>query len=336
MKPVHLFSVAAALVIGSTSLPASVEAQQTVIRIGSRTPPKSGTVKDGFVPWLRQVEKDANGALKFQEFWGGVLERSLKKQYEALQTGLYDAAQVLPSYTASQFPDFTLFALPFLFNSPQEGSEAAWRFYKTGMMRGMDKLHIFTVYINDNGGLHFRDKLKSIADIKGLKIRAAGPQEAKTIRIFGGAPVSMGMGQVTGALNRGVIKGLLSGYSAVRTFRVGPLIKTHVDLPLGVRSFLLLMMKEKYDKLPAPVKAALDKNSGLKLSQRLGQVQWDIAKKVRAEAAKKNFIAPKGTQLAGLRKRFQTLHDDWIKNTPDGQKKYDALQKILADIRKRK
>jgi len=249
---------------------------------------------------------------------------------------LYDVAQVLPSYTAQLFPDFTLFALPFMFEGPEEGSEAAWRFYKTGLMRGLDKLHLFSVYINDNGGMHFKGKLKSIADIKGLKMRAAGPQEAKTIRLMGGAPVSMGMGQVAGALNRGVIQGLLAGFSAVRTFRVMPLVQTHVTVPFGVRSFMLLMKKEKYDKLPAPVKAALDKNSYLPLSIRLGKVQFSIAKGVRAKAQKKTYIAPKGAELAALRKKFQVLHDDWIKATPDGKKKYDALQKILADIRKRK
>ena len=31
---------------------------------------------------------------------------------------------------------------------------------------------------------------------------------------------------------------------------------------------------------------------------------------------------------------FKAFHDEWIKSTPDGQKKYDALKEIIADIRK--
>jgi len=56
--------LAAAAAIGSLSLPAPADAQ-TSLRIGSRTPTKSGTVRNGFIPWLRQVEKDSKGALKF-------------------------------------------------------------------------------------------------------------------------------------------------------------------------------------------------------------------------------------------------------------------------------
>ncbi len=331
----HLAYVATGLLMAATSMPLTAYAEQAMLRVGSRTPPKSFTVKKGYAPWLRQVEKDSNGTLKFQEFWGGSIERSLKKQYEAMMAGLQDAGPIIPSYTAALFPDFSLLALPFMFNSAVEGSEAAWRFYKTGLLRGLDDVYVAAVFTNDNGGLHFRDKLTSIDQVKGAKIRAAGPTEAKAIRAVGGSPVSMGMGQVTGALNRGVIKGLLSGYSALRTFRVEPLLKSHVDLPMGVRVFFFGINKKKYDALPPAAKAAIDKNSGLSFSRHMGEQNAASSKIARANAKKKSFIAPKGAELEAMRKRFKGIHDDWIKATPDGQKKYDALQKILAEIRAR-
>jgi TRAP-type C4-dicarboxylate transport system substrate-binding protein len=337
MKPRQLVSaVASAVAVAAIGLPIPADAQQAILRVGNRTPPKSDTVTKGYAPWLRQVEKDSKGTLKFQEFWGGSIERSLKKQYEAMMAGLQDAGPIIPSYTAALFPDFSLFALPFMFTSAEEASEAAWRFYKTGMLRGLDDVYVAAVFTNDNGGLHFSEKLDGIDAIKGLKIRAAGPEEANAIRVFGGAPVSMGMGQVAEALNRGVVKGLLAGYSALRTFKVEPLLKTHVNVPMGVRGFFFGINKKKYDALPAAAKAAIDKNSGLSYSVHMGRQNDASSAIALAKAKKKNFITPTAAQMAEFKKKFQAIHDDWIKSTPDGRKKYDTLQKIIAEIRARK
>ena len=334
MKPRHIAcALVAVFAVAATYLPVPAGAQQAILRVGNTVPSKADTVAKGYVPWLRQVEKDSKGTLKFQEFWGGSIERSLKKQYEAMMAGLQDASPIIPSYTAALFPDFSLFALPFLFNSAEEASEASWRFYKTGMLRGMQDVYVAAVFTNDNGGLHFSEKLNGIGAIEGLKIRAAGPEEANAIRVFGGAPVSMGMGQVAEALNRGVIKGLLSGYSALRAFKVEPLLKTHVDVPMGVRGFFFGITKKKYDALPAAAKAAIDKNSGLSFSMHMGRQNDASSAIARANAKKKNLITPTETEMAKLKQQFQAIHDDWIKSTPDGRKKYDALQQIIADIR---
>jgi TRAP-type C4-dicarboxylate transport system substrate-binding protein len=336
MRSRQITIAAAAFVVAASSLPIPAGAQQAILRVGNPTPPKSDTVSKGYAVWLRQVEKDSNGALKFQEFWGGSIERSLAKQYETLMAGLLDAAPIIPSYTAKLFPDFSLFALPAMFGSPVEASEATWRFYETGLMRGMQDVHVTAVFTNDNGALHFNRKLSGLDDIRGLKVRAAGPTEARSIIALGGSPVSMGMGQVAEALNRGVVDGLLAGYSALRTFKVEPLLKTHVDVPMGVRGFFFGISKKKYDALPAAAKAAIDRNSGLSFSVHMGKTNGRSSELALVAARKKTFISPQGAGLETLKKRFNAIHEDWIKNTPDGQKKYDTLQKILADIRQRK
>ena len=105
--------------------------------------------------------------------------------------GIQDGAQILPAYTAKLFPDYTVFSLPYMFPDPDKGSEIAWRAHEAGLLTGTEKLHVVTVFTNDNGGIHLSVKLNTIGDLKGNKIRAAGPEEAKVISILGGSPVSM-------------------------------------------------------------------------------------------------------------------------------------------------
>lgn len=313
-------------------------AQTGSIKIGSHTPPKGEPVQQGYLPWIKAVEKDAGDSLKFQQFWGGQLSRSPRKQYELMMNGIQDASPILPSYTQKLFPDFSLFALPYLFKDAVEGSIAQWRMYEKGLIGNLDKVYVAAVYNNGNSALHFSRTIKSAADVKGLKIRAAGPGEAAMIKALGGVPVGMSITQVAESLNRGVIQGTLNGWNANTTFRFDPLLKSDYDEPLGVRSFFMGITKKAYNKLPAKAKRAIDKNSGLVFSRRMGSVFAGNNERLRKRAnadPKRHVIT---LSDAERNKRFETIfkafHTEWINTHKDGRKKYDGLMAILKDIRK--
>lgn len=328
---------AAALIGCALFTPPANAADPAVIKIGSFTPEKASWLRDIVRPWMKAIEKDSGNAVTFQEFWGGALIRSPRKQYEGMMNGIQDATIVLPAYTQKLFPDFSLLSLPFLFRGT--GSEVAsvtgWKAYKKDLFTGLDKIYVAAIYTNDNSGMHFNRKLDSLDDIKGLKVRAAGPEEAGVIESLGGTPVGMSITQVAESLNRGVIQGTLNGWSALQTFRITPLIKTHVDLPLGVRSFILSISKRVYDKLPAQARQAIDKHSGLAMSRTYGRYYGRDGAIFRSKATKegRTVISPDDATLAKLAARFKGLHEEWIRSHKDGQRKYDAVIKIRDEVR---
>lgn len=331
MKAIVISAVGAAVLVSGISFASPVDAAEATLRMGSRTPAKSSLIAKGLQPWVDQVIKDSNGALDIKTFWGGSLVRSLRKQYEATVNGIQDGANILPAYTAKLFPDYTIFSLPYMFPAPDKGSIAAWKGHEMGILGGTEKLKVLAVYTNDNGGIHLSAKLNTLDDLKGNKIRAAGPEEAKVIRLLGGSPVSMGIPAVAESLNRGVITGLLAGWSALRTFRLEPLLKTHVNVPSGVRSFVWGISKPKYDGLPAAARQAIDKNLGLGLSMKMGKLNTANEIRVRKNATDKGktVLTPTGAQEKAVRKKLQVLHDEWIARVKDGQRKYDAMRKLI-------
>ena len=44
-------------------------------------------------------------------------------------------------------------------------------------------------------------------------------------------------------------------------------------------------------------------------------------------------MAPVAATRARSRAMMKPSYDEWISSTPDGQKKFDALQAILAEVR---
>jgi TRAP-type C4-dicarboxylate transport system substrate-binding protein len=329
--------VAATLAAGTAAFLMAGPAQSAELKVGTFASAKSFTVKDMYIPWIAKVEKDSGGAVKFKQFWGGALIRSPRKQYEGLLNGIQDASPLLPSYTHKLFPDFSFNALPFLFRDGEEASSVGWKMYEAGHLRGLDKVYVAGIWTNDNGGMHFNNKLNAISEIKGLKMRAAGPAEAAVIKVMGGVPVGMGITQVAQSLHRGVIQGTFNGWSALQSFRITPLITTHLDAPFGVRGFFFGIRKDKFDGLPAKAKSAIRANSGIQTSKKWGRMNEDRGIRFRKEAGsddKRNVLAVPGAQQAAFAKKFQFLHDEWIKGRPDGAKKYKAIKTFIADYRK--
>lgn len=315
---------------------AGLAADRTTLKWGHFVPPKAYSARVGYIPWMKKVERASKGRIKFQMFFGGSISRSPRKQYELTVNGVQDATSILPSYTAALFPDFTMFALPYLFDSAVESSIAGWRLYKQGLLGGLDKVYPVAIFTNGNSALHFTSEIETAADIKGMKIRAAGPEEAKMIKLLGGTPVGMSITQVAQSLNRGVIQGTMNGWSALRPFRITSLIKTHYEEPLGTRSFVLMLNKKSFEKLPRQDQQVIRDNSGEAESRRLGKMGDDQAASARKAATadpKRAVIRYSRDQLRQRAKMYQSFHDAWIKKHKDGARKYKAMQKILTEIR---
>ncbi len=55
-----------------------------------------------------------------------------------------------------------------------------------------------------------REKLTSLEDLDGQKIRQGGPESAKFLETYGAAPITMGTGEVAPALQQGVVEGVVT------------------------------------------------------------------------------------------------------------------------------
>jgi TRAP-type C4-dicarboxylate transport system substrate-binding protein len=197
-------------------------------------------------------------------------------------------------------------------------------------------VRVVAIYNNGNSSLHFNRTVRTLDEAKGLKIRTAGPEEANLISILGAAPVAMAISQVAESLNRGVIDGTLNGFAANTTFKITPLLKAHYEAPFGIRTFFFSIRKNAYDALPAPARAAIDKHSGLATSKAFSETFEREGAQASADAKKdpaRHVSTATGAELDALRLRFQPLHARWLEGHQDMRRKYDALHKLIADMR---
>ena len=236
---------------------------------------------------------------------------------------------------AGQFPGFSVFELPFIVRSSLEGSVTEWRLFKTGLMKGWEDYKVVGMFSTEPNHFHSKRRVKSITDFGGMKVRIAGPVYGATVKHYKGIAVGMPVTQMTEALSRGVVDGVLQGWGGGGVFRIYSIAKFTYAAPLGISPLAIVMNKQKWNSLSRRVQKALDENAG-EVMARDGGNGFDL------NAVKFRKIAQKGGQNtiemseADIKKGFEfvrPLHKAWIKKNTNGQKIFDTYMKVIADYR---
>ena len=311
-------------------------AKATTLSIVCFLPPRSVSVSKVLIPWTKSVEAAAEGELKFQGYWGGSLGRNPFKQYDLMKDGIADVVYVLPNYTPGQFPDFSIFELPYLVRSGEEGSVAIWRMYQKGLLRGLQQGHVIGFFSTEPNLFHTTKPIRSLSDIKGLKIRSAGPVYGSYVKHLGGIPIGMPVTQMTEAISRGVVDGTLLGWGGALIFKIHAVTRFHYEAPLGISAFFVSMNMDKWRALSKKSKAAVTKFGGEYMSRLGGKAFDDFGKRgfsIISKAGKRTITRATPAEITAQAVASKSVHEAWIKGKKDGTMKYATLQRILADIR---
>jgi len=117
----------------------------------------------------------------------------------------------------------------------------------------------------------------------------------------------------------------------MRPQRLNELVKFHTETGLYTTMFTVAMNKQKYEGLPADLKAVIDKNSGANIVREMGKA-WDDAEAPGLAQAKElghTFGALSADEKARWRKITQPVTDAWIAKTPNGKALYDEAVALI-------
>ncbi len=327
-----------ALAVAFVALAAAgaAEAQPVTLKFASFEPPAAPITGRVFTPWAEDVGKASEGTLRIEMFAGGVLGRSPLQQLKLVQDGVADLTWTVPGYTPGRFDDTEVAELPFTINTATEGSLAMTRLHARGMLAGFDDLKLLLIGAVPANNIHSRGAVRSLADMKGKRVRAGSSQIAKLVEAIGAVPVQIGAPQVAESLSRGVIDASLNEWNFVATFKIDEVVSHHLVVPMGTVAVMVPMLKSRYDALPPPARAALDKYSGEALARRFGAVVDGVNDAARERVSKsgKNTVTvlPAAEQEA-WRKSTQPVTDAWRKARPKNDQLYEGLVGELAKVR---
>jgi TRAP-type C4-dicarboxylate transport system substrate-binding protein len=100
--------------------------------------------------------------------------------------------------------------------------------------------------------------VKTLDDVKGLKIRSPGGHQTNYIKSLGAEPIFMPLGDVYMAMDTGTIDGIVTCVPLILSFKLHEVAKHAVVLTLGCVSEGVIMNEESWKKTPDTLKPVID------------------------------------------------------------------------------
>lgn len=272
----RISGIAAAVALGfAASAPA-----QTELKFTTFVPPTHGFAVDVLEPLGKDIEKRSGGKVTVRVFAGNSPFGKVENQADQVKQGVTDLAFGLNGIPRGRYPRTSIMEMPFVAESSESASKALWAMLPNLLAEDYRDFKPIALHCHNPGLFHTRDKsLKTIADVKGLRMRAPNPPTQALLAYLGATPVGMPPGQVYENIEKGVIDGAVFPWDAIKGFRLENILKHHLDARVYTSCFHLVMSPKRYAELPPDVKQAIDATTGQALTDKFGALwnKWDQA-----------------------------------------------------------
>ncbi len=295
-------------------------AADVTLRLHHFLPAVSNVHNKVLLPWAKRVEEASGGKLKIDIFPSMQLGGTPPQLYDQAKDGVADIVWTLPGYTASRFPSTEVFELPFVASRyGRVSAQAAQDYAEQHLKEETKDVRLIGFWCHDRGVIHANREVKTMDDLKGLKLRFPTRLAGEALKLMGASPIGMPVPQVPESLAQKVLDGAVIPWEVVPAVKVQELVKYHTEIPgsptFYVATMMLAMNPAKYNSLPPDLQKAIDSQSGRAFANEVGKV-WDDMSESVFEMVKKrgnSIYTIDEAEKARWMKTTEPVIEGWIK-----------------------
>ena len=275
-------------------------------------PPASREVKTVWKPMLAELEKRSNGRITTTLYAGGALGKG-PEHFDIVRKGMSDMGYFTATWTPGRFPLTDVLSMAAWVDGKDVAVDIGNKVYKGALEEEFKDVKVIELNGCIQAFLWTRKPVKTLADLKGMKIRAPGGLQTQYIKALGAEPVFMPLGDVYLALETGAIDGLVTCPPLVLAFKLFEVAKYGVVATFGCVSEGVVMNKKVWEKTPDDLKVIIEEVAGNPF-RTTGGLNQAVYKTMMKE------IAAKGVTLYKLPPdqekqwfaRFQDVTKKWV------------------------
>jgi TRAP-type C4-dicarboxylate transport system substrate-binding protein len=246
---------------------------------------------------MKMIEERSKGTVKINPYFNMTLSPATE-MFDATVSGVADLSECYTFGVPGRFLATEYLMLPETgFKSSLSASRALWHLYKTfpevrNEYKGVRVLFLHSV---PAAKLMMKKKaVRSVEDLKGMKIAASGAIGVKVGKALGFTPVSMPTADIYEAQDKGVIDGHIRPSELLVSRRHYEVTKYIVDMDMGHDLFYVAMNEKTWNKLPPEAQKAFEEFSGDWAVDFIGKAQDKFDKEAQDE------VIGKGLELITL------------------------------------
>lgn len=284
------------------------------------------------------LEEATDGRIKITSYPGASLAAP-DEHFDAAATGSVDFSLSVHGYTPNQFPLSSVMELPFMTESAKKGSSVLWQLFNE--FDEFDEEYAGTVplwlYTTDPAQLYTVDKpVKSVEDLKGMRIRSPSPETSEWLEALGATPVSMPMNENYEALERGVVDGTIAPWEAVKTWGLDEVVNYVTVGNFYATTMFVVMNEDLFNSMSEEDQKTIQELAGQRMVEKTGEVFDKVGQEAIEQAKEKGieFYELSDDELDEWKEYINPTIDNWIKKVEDrglpGQKVYDRAIELLG------
>ena len=213
-------------------------------------------------PWMEKLAKQSNGKIKITPYYSNSLT-PMPEKFNSTVDGIADISEGLVFVNPGRFPMSEMLMLPELgLDTAERAGKAWWHLYKTmpAMQKEYKGVKMLFLHASPKMMLATKNKeIKTVEDMKGLKVWAPGRTPAKTAKALGMTPVGLAPGEVYLALDKGVIDACWADFEILVARRFYEVTKYQItNLYMNHTPFYVIMNQGVYDGLPKDIKKVFE------------------------------------------------------------------------------
>lgn len=273
--------------------------------------------------FAKKVEERTKGRVKIQIFHSAQLYKD-KEEIPACERGDIDITMPLDTYSEGYIPQIGIASLPFLFkdNEGMQRSLDGGLWDKIGVRQSLLQRNVVLLGGATAGGyqIYSKEAVTTPDQFKGKIWAASGGTPSKIIQALGGAPTTMGSGELYLALQRKTVdattRPLVTGAGRKLHEVVSHLTVTNMYFCNNV----FMMNKKSFDKLPKDVQEIIQKSAKERDQEQLKMI-LDYERDVIGLYKTKGITVhiPDEAQLNAFKKVVDPVIKGWESTIPSGK-----------------
>jgi len=242
----------------------SAQAAPIVLKVASPWPAKHPANVYGPEFFMKQVTDATHGAVKFEFYPAGQLGKP-ETALQLVRSGGIDLLLAAAPYTPDKLPLSEVGGLPGMGQTACQVSKSVGKLFgPEGILTKVEyaPLGLHPLYDGSTPPYEVmtsKKRVTSLADMKGLRLKAAGGPEADALRALGAVPVQMNSVDVYQSVERGVLDGRIGPYASVpalheeKIFHYGT-----VGAAVGNFVAVFVINENRWKSLPKEVQVAME------------------------------------------------------------------------------
>ncbi len=248
-----------------------------------------------------------------------------------VRTGQVPLAELDHSKTAGDEPLMQIFGLPGLAFTMKDAITIAkaTEELRQQALDERDAIEIGMAFFNPPQGIFTKKALRTIDDMKGLKIRVNSGVLQRSFQLLGARPQLIPWGDTPAALLQGVVDAAITSPSSGTAAGFGDTTKFMTIMPLANR-ISWIMNKKVWASLPPDIQKVLTEET--KAAGDRIEANWEKEETSVADLVGKagiTFVPPSKEFQDAVTKLLRPVWDEWAKQTKYGP---EALKRSLAAL----